>query len=108
MIGGTAHASMTAQPPVVRAPELAPLLQAATPASQRPDGAADSAPAPMYGVNSDPGVSFAYHHLVTNDWWNENSDSSGQECDLLKVLTWLNPSDKPRIVLSPDSDLGRY
>jgi L,D-peptidoglycan transpeptidase YkuD (ErfK/YbiS/YcfS/YnhG family) len=125
--------------------------------------------ATMYGVNSNPGVSYAFHHLVTNDWWNENPDSSGYntfdhsttnpgggsealweqttayqyfafitynvpavagkgsgiflhvstnrptagcvslpKADLLKVLAWLNPSDKPRIVLSPDGDLSRY
>jgi L,D-peptidoglycan transpeptidase YkuD (ErfK/YbiS/YcfS/YnhG family) len=123
----------------------------------------------MYGVNANPGVGYAYHRLVTNDWWNENPDSSayntfehsssnpggGSEelwkqtvayqyfafikynvpavagrgsgiflhethtsstsgcvslpkADLIKVLTWLNPSDNPRIVLSPDADLGHY
>jgi L,D-peptidoglycan transpeptidase YkuD (ErfK/YbiS/YcfS/YnhG family) len=31
----------------------------------------------MYGVNPDPGVKFAYHHLVTDDWWNELPGSAG-------------------------------
>ncbi|HEY1486887.1 MAG TPA: L,D-transpeptidase family protein, partial [Micromonosporaceae bacterium] len=25
----------------------------------------------FYGVNADPGVKFAYHRLITNDWWDE-------------------------------------
>jgi L,D-peptidoglycan transpeptidase YkuD (ErfK/YbiS/YcfS/YnhG family) len=29
----------------------------------------------MYGINANPGVKFGYHRLVTDDWWNENSDS---------------------------------
>jgi L,D-peptidoglycan transpeptidase YkuD (ErfK/YbiS/YcfS/YnhG family) len=29
----------------------------------------------MYGNGSDPGLRFAWHHLVTDDWWNENSGS---------------------------------
>lgn len=123
----------------------------------------------MYGINSDPGVKFSYHPLVTNDWWNENSNStryntfehvtsspggasealwrqtvayqyfafitynvpavagagsaiflhvgtggstagcvSLPKADLIKVLTWLNPSKTPRIVLSTDANLHRY
>ena len=30
----------------------------------------------MYGVKANPGVKFAWHHLVSDDWWNENSSSS--------------------------------
>ncbi|MFG3690471.1 L,D-transpeptidase [Micromonospora sp. NPDC047740] len=29
----------------------------------------------MYGIAANPGVSYPYHRLVTNDWWNENPDS---------------------------------
>jgi L,D-peptidoglycan transpeptidase YkuD (ErfK/YbiS/YcfS/YnhG family) len=31
----------------------------------------------MYGIAGNPGVRYAYHHLVTDDWWNENVSSSG-------------------------------
>jgi L,D-peptidoglycan transpeptidase YkuD (ErfK/YbiS/YcfS/YnhG family) len=123
----------------------------------------------FYGIDSDPGVKYGYHRVVTNDWWNENSDSSGYntfvntatspggpsealwqqtvayryfaviaynepavphrgsgvflhvsrgrptagcvslpQSDLIKVLNWLDPSKKPRIVLSTDGNLRRY
>jgi L,D-peptidoglycan transpeptidase YkuD (ErfK/YbiS/YcfS/YnhG family) len=26
----------------------------------------------IYGIGADPGVHYAYHHLVTDDWWDEN------------------------------------
>lgn len=29
----------------------------------------------MYGINANPGVRYAYHRLVANDWWDENPDS---------------------------------
>ncbi|PWU50021.1 hypothetical protein DLE60_24225 [Micromonospora globispora] len=29
----------------------------------------------MYGIAANPGVRYPYHHVVTNDWWNENPDS---------------------------------
>lgn len=29
----------------------------------------------MYGINADPGVRYAYHHLVSGDWWDENPSS---------------------------------
>jgi L,D-peptidoglycan transpeptidase YkuD (ErfK/YbiS/YcfS/YnhG family) len=32
--------------------------------------------ATMYGNGSDPGVHYGYHHLVTDDWWDENPSSS--------------------------------
>jgi L,D-peptidoglycan transpeptidase YkuD (ErfK/YbiS/YcfS/YnhG family) len=32
--------------------------------------------ATMYGVLANPGVKYAWHHLVTNDWWDENPSSS--------------------------------
>jgi L,D-peptidoglycan transpeptidase YkuD (ErfK/YbiS/YcfS/YnhG family) len=28
--------------------------------------------ATMYGIAGNPGVRYAYHHLVADDWWNEN------------------------------------
>lgn len=28
----------------------------------------------MYGAKANPGVHFKWHHLVTDDWWAENSD----------------------------------
>ncbi len=31
----------------------------------------------MYGINPNPGVRYAYHRLVADDWWNENPDSPG-------------------------------
>jgi L,D-peptidoglycan transpeptidase YkuD (ErfK/YbiS/YcfS/YnhG family) len=31
----------------------------------------------MYGIAANPGTKFAYHKLVPDDWWNENSDSPG-------------------------------
>lgn len=31
----------------------------------------------MYGIAGNPGVRYAYHRLVPDDWWNENSDTSG-------------------------------
>ncbi|GGM76684.1 hypothetical protein GCM10007977_092700 [Dactylosporangium sucinum] len=31
----------------------------------------------MYGIGGNPGVRYAYHRLVPDDWWNENSDSPG-------------------------------
>lgn len=30
----------------------------------------------MYGIAANPGVRYPYHQVVTNDWWNENPDSS--------------------------------
>ena len=30
----------------------------------------------MYGVGANPGVHYAYHQLVTNDWWDENPSSA--------------------------------
>ncbi|MFI5907710.1 L,D-transpeptidase [Dactylosporangium sp. NPDC051541] len=33
--------------------------------------------ATMYGINANPGVKYPYHQIVTDDWWNENSDSPG-------------------------------
>jgi len=33
--------------------------------------------ATMYGINPDPNVKYAYHRIVTGDWWNEASGSSG-------------------------------
>ncbi|MGW5667640.1 L,D-transpeptidase family protein [Micromonospora sp. NPDC003776] len=30
----------------------------------------------MYGIAANPGVRYPYHQLVTNDWWNENPNSS--------------------------------
>ncbi|MFI7430644.1 L,D-transpeptidase [Micromonospora sp. NPDC049836] len=30
----------------------------------------------MYGIAANPGVRYPYHPIVTNDWWNENPDSS--------------------------------
>jgi L,D-peptidoglycan transpeptidase YkuD (ErfK/YbiS/YcfS/YnhG family) len=32
--------------------------------------------ATMYGIQPDPGVRYAYHRIVTNDWWNENPASA--------------------------------
>lgn len=32
--------------------------------------------ATMYGIRPDPGLRYAYHRIVANDWWNENPDSS--------------------------------
>jgi L,D-peptidoglycan transpeptidase YkuD (ErfK/YbiS/YcfS/YnhG family) len=124
--------------------------------------------ATMYGIAADPGVRFAYHRLVPDDYWNENGSSPGYNTfqhgpnpggpsealwtvspqythfavvrynmpatpgkgsaiflhqangnatlgcvslaasDLVKVLTWLNPSAAPRIVLAPDAALSRY
>jgi L,D-peptidoglycan transpeptidase YkuD (ErfK/YbiS/YcfS/YnhG family) len=29
----------------------------------------------MYGINSNPGVRYAYHRIVVDDWWNENPAS---------------------------------
>jgi L,D-peptidoglycan transpeptidase YkuD (ErfK/YbiS/YcfS/YnhG family) len=29
----------------------------------------------MYGIAADPGVRYAYHRLVADDWWNENPSS---------------------------------
>jgi L,D-peptidoglycan transpeptidase YkuD (ErfK/YbiS/YcfS/YnhG family) len=31
----------------------------------------------MYGIAGNPGVRYAYHRLVTDDWWNENVASPG-------------------------------
>jgi L,D-peptidoglycan transpeptidase YkuD (ErfK/YbiS/YcfS/YnhG family) len=31
----------------------------------------------MYGIAANPGVRYAYHRLVADDWWNENPDSPG-------------------------------
>jgi L,D-peptidoglycan transpeptidase YkuD (ErfK/YbiS/YcfS/YnhG family) len=31
----------------------------------------------MYGINANPGVHFAYHKLVSGDYWNELSGSAG-------------------------------
>jgi L,D-peptidoglycan transpeptidase YkuD (ErfK/YbiS/YcfS/YnhG family) len=123
----------------------------------------------MYGVNANPGVKYAYHNLVTDDWWNEEPGTSGYntfehvstdpggasealwketvdyqyfafieynvpavgnrgsgvflhvatsnatagcvslpKADLVKVLTWLDPKDNPRIVISTDSNLHLY
>jgi L,D-peptidoglycan transpeptidase YkuD (ErfK/YbiS/YcfS/YnhG family) len=31
----------------------------------------------MYGIAPDPGVRYAYHRLVANDWWNENPATPG-------------------------------
>jgi L,D-peptidoglycan transpeptidase YkuD (ErfK/YbiS/YcfS/YnhG family) len=31
----------------------------------------------MYGIAANPGVRYAYHRLVTDDWWNENVASPG-------------------------------
>ncbi|GIF78154.1 L,D-transpeptidase family protein [Asanoa siamensis] len=31
----------------------------------------------MYGVSPDPGLKYAYHRLVADDWWNENPDTPG-------------------------------
>jgi L,D-peptidoglycan transpeptidase YkuD (ErfK/YbiS/YcfS/YnhG family) len=31
----------------------------------------------MYGIAGNPGVRYAYHQLVTDDWWNENPASPG-------------------------------
>jgi L,D-peptidoglycan transpeptidase YkuD (ErfK/YbiS/YcfS/YnhG family) len=124
--------------------------------------------ATMYGIAANPGVRFAYHRLVPDDYWNENSSSPGYNTfehgpnpggpsealwtispqythfavvrynmpatpgkgsgiflhqangnatlgcvslpasDLVKVLTWLNPSAAPRIVLAPDAALSRF
>jgi L,D-peptidoglycan transpeptidase YkuD (ErfK/YbiS/YcfS/YnhG family) len=33
--------------------------------------------ATMYGIAANPGVRYAYHRLVPDDWWNENPDSPG-------------------------------
>ena len=33
--------------------------------------------ATMYGIAANPGTKFAYHRLVQDDWWNENSSSPG-------------------------------
>jgi L,D-peptidoglycan transpeptidase YkuD (ErfK/YbiS/YcfS/YnhG family) len=30
----------------------------------------------MYGIASDPGVHYAYHHLVCGDWWDEDPGSA--------------------------------
>ena len=30
----------------------------------------------VYGLNANPGVKYAYHRLGTDDWWDENSNSS--------------------------------
>ncbi|PZG02309.1 L,D-transpeptidase family protein [Micromonospora deserti] len=30
----------------------------------------------MYGIGANPGVRYPYHQVVTNDWWNENPESS--------------------------------
>lgn len=123
----------------------------------------------MYGLGDNPGVKYGYHDIVTDDWWNENPDSSAYntfqhaganpggasealwkitaayqyfafvkynvpaiagkgsgiflhvatsgptagcvslpKSDLIKVLTWLDPTKSPRIVLSPDSQLHRF
>jgi L,D-peptidoglycan transpeptidase YkuD (ErfK/YbiS/YcfS/YnhG family) len=122
----------------------------------------------FYGNSPNPGLHYAYHHLVIGDYWDENpasptyntfvhgSDPGGASealwespvaysyfafitynvaavpgkgsaiflhqsdgeatagCvslprgDLVEVLTWLNPSANPRIVMAPDSVLGRY
>jgi L,D-peptidoglycan transpeptidase YkuD (ErfK/YbiS/YcfS/YnhG family) len=32
--------------------------------------------ATMYGIAASPGVRYPYHRLVSNDWWNENSNSA--------------------------------
>jgi L,D-peptidoglycan transpeptidase YkuD (ErfK/YbiS/YcfS/YnhG family) len=29
----------------------------------------------MYGIDPNPGVRYAYHRVVADDWWNENPDS---------------------------------
>jgi L,D-peptidoglycan transpeptidase YkuD (ErfK/YbiS/YcfS/YnhG family) len=29
----------------------------------------------MYGIDPNPGVRYAYHRIVADDWWNENPDS---------------------------------
>jgi L,D-peptidoglycan transpeptidase YkuD (ErfK/YbiS/YcfS/YnhG family) len=29
----------------------------------------------MYGIDPNPGVRYAYHRIVVDDWWNENPDS---------------------------------
>jgi L,D-peptidoglycan transpeptidase YkuD (ErfK/YbiS/YcfS/YnhG family) len=31
----------------------------------------------MYGIAANPGVTFGYHQLVQDDWWNENPSSLG-------------------------------
>ncbi|WP_204001648.1 L,D-transpeptidase family protein [Virgisporangium aurantiacum] len=31
----------------------------------------------MYGIAADPGVRYAYHRLVPDDWWNENPATPG-------------------------------
>jgi L,D-peptidoglycan transpeptidase YkuD (ErfK/YbiS/YcfS/YnhG family) len=31
----------------------------------------------MYGIAADPGVRYAYHQLVPDDWWNENPATPG-------------------------------
>jgi L,D-peptidoglycan transpeptidase YkuD (ErfK/YbiS/YcfS/YnhG family) len=122
--------------------------------------------ATMYGINPDPNVKYAYHRIVSGDWWNEASGSSRYntfqhsstdpggasealwqahvaykyfafiaynvpavagrgsgiflhvgtggptagcvslaKSDLIEVLTWLNPSAHPRIVMATDSEL---
>lgn len=30
----------------------------------------------MYGIAANPGVRYAYHKIVTDDWWNENPNST--------------------------------
>jgi L,D-peptidoglycan transpeptidase YkuD (ErfK/YbiS/YcfS/YnhG family) len=126
----------------------------------------------MYGIAANPGVRYAYHRLVTDDWWNENPATPGYntfqhgpdpggvsealwttapqydhfavitynipvvaadpprgsgiflhvmvpgratagcvslaEPDLLRVLRWLDPAARPRVVLAPASELDRY
>ncbi len=124
----------------------------------------------FYGISANPGVHYAYHPVVTNDWWDENSSSktyntfvhaatspggpsealwkettayryfaviaynenpvvpgrgsgvflhvgtgnatagcvSLAQANLIKVLTWLNPSANPRIVISTDANLTKY
>jgi L,D-peptidoglycan transpeptidase YkuD (ErfK/YbiS/YcfS/YnhG family) len=31
----------------------------------------------IYGISANPGVRYAYHRVVADDWWNENPDSPG-------------------------------
>ncbi len=33
--------------------------------------------ATMYGIAANPGVRYAYHRVVQDDWWDENSSSPG-------------------------------
>jgi L,D-peptidoglycan transpeptidase YkuD (ErfK/YbiS/YcfS/YnhG family) len=30
----------------------------------------------MYGVDTNPGVAYRYHHLVCGDWWDEQSSTA--------------------------------